>query len=228
MAQEFEPIREARAPKQDQQSALMAQAQQMMRTVREKVPDWSLEEPVSLKELLTRCAYDHDSISELSGSLVSDVHGILRASFQTAGLRISEWKSPEVIAEPSFDKARAQLSSLMTQAKDNLLATITRNDKVEDAVVLIDWQALEVLCSLARKGLQSARKFGDFAPLETFTQEEAEQLARLDIHKPLSGRRSVAQRREVLNAFREELDESDGKRATEDPEEFHGQDLAGL
>ena len=160
-----------------------------------------------LAELLSYYKKRHGSVSDLSQSLVSDVDGIFRDTCRSMGVDISDWRSPDVLCEPRFDQARSQLSNLMTGVRNNLVATIAKNNKLENAVVLLDWEAAELLLLLARKALQSEQRFGDFGRTETFTQEEAEQLARLEIHKPLSVRQLVAERRAALRAFAHEADD---------------------
>ena len=114
---------------------------------------------------------------------------------------VSKWQVPEVIVEPSLDKARSGLTRLMARTKLNLIATISKNDKVENAVALIDWRSLEVLCTLAEKGSETMQTFAKFAPSDEFSQEEARQLSRLEIHRPLPNRQSVESRRKMLRRF---------------------------
>jgi DNA-binding response OmpR family regulator len=191
------------------QGQLVERVRAVLRRVADRPPaatkGYAHAQPVA--ELLGRFNKRHDSVSDLSHSLVCDVDDIFRNTCRSIGLDISDWRSPDVLCEPRFDQARSQLSNLMTRVRDNLIATIAKNNKVENAVVLLDWQAAELLLFLARKALQSEQRFGDFERTETFTQEEAEQLARLEVHKPLSVRQSVAERRAALRAFADEADD---------------------
>ena len=244
MAQEFKPAPQVQNTKQQQQSFIAAQERQMSMVRARQADVWpsgegrlllkSGDRPFSMKELLARFAHNHDSTSQLCHSLTWGVHEILRDSFRSEGLDISEWRNPHVVAEPSFDKARSRLSTLMTLARDNLVATISKNDKVDNAVVLIDWKALEVLCSLARKGLELAQKFGDFAPMDEFTQSEAEELARLNIHKPLPTRQTAAARRAAMRALArqpntlasDEVQSMEVEEPVPERQELHGQSSA--
>src|SRR5258707_7218001 len=121
----------------------------------------------SLKALLAANVREHKSPSELADLLTWRVHHLLRRLFSTT------WADPIAIVEPSLDKARARLPALVARAKENLIVTITKNDKVENAVALIDWRVLEVICSLAQRGLESAQKFGELSADETFSAMEA-------------------------------------------------------
>jgi hypothetical protein len=114
------------------------------------------------------------------------------------------WSKPAPFVEPSLDKARTHLPSLMKRTKENLVTTITRNDRVENAVVLVDWRALEALCNFAEYALETMRTFGEPAG-DPFSPEEAKQLSRVGIHRPLPNRQAAAARRKAAKRFAEEL-----------------------
>jgi len=154
-----------------------------------------------LTEVLEATVSHHGSTAELGAFLTRRVHGLLKASFQAEGLDVSKWLEPEIIVEPSLDKARSSLTSLMARTKSNLIATISRNDKVESAVALVDWRSLEVLCSLAQIGSEAKLTFAEFAPSEKFSGDEARKLSEVEIHRPLPNRQSVASRRMMLQKF---------------------------
>ena len=158
----------------------------------------------NLKDVLKAATSNHASTEALGAFLAHRVHGILRRSFHTEGVDVSGWLDPEIIVEPSLDKARSGLTNLMTRTKSNLVATISKNDKVENAVMLVDWRSLEVLCMLAQKGLETKLMFAEFAPSDAFLPDEAQELSRIEIHRPLPNRQSVENRRMMLRKFSSE------------------------
>jgi hypothetical protein len=162
----------------------------------------------------------HASTEELGAFLANSVHGILKTSFHAEGIDVSEWLDPEVIVEPSLDKARSGLTALMARTKSNLVATISKNDKVENAVALIDWRSLEVLCTLARKGLETKLMFAEFAPSDAFSPDEAQELSRIEIHRPLPNRQSVGNRRMMLRKFSSEGVQSERTKERQTPLEM--------
>lgn len=162
----------------------------------------------SLKELLAQSTLKHDSTAELSNALTLRVHDILREWLEAEGVKISKLAAPEVITEPSLDRARSHLPALMASAKENLVATISKNDKVDNAVALIDWRALEILCLIARRTLDSTHKFSEFAAMDEFSSSDAKQLTSIELHKPLPYRQSVAERREALRTLSVQNEES--------------------
>jgi hypothetical protein len=212
MAQEFKPDQKKQEPiqgqHQEQMMLLLKQQEQMALLLKQRMKGEGkrgsvfgmTRHPASLKELLDETTLAHGSTVELSSFLTLGIHGILRDLFHSEGVNISEG-TPAVITELSLDKARTRLPNLMTLARQNLVATITKNNKVDNAVALVDCRALEILCALARMGLESTRKYDEFAPLDVFTPAEAEELARLDIHKPLPNRQTIAERREARRTF---------------------------
>ena len=187
---------QVQAPQPQQRQDTMRQQQQMMH--QQQIDS-------SLKKILARYASVHQSTAELSEFLTQRIRDIFRAVLQTEGIGVSGWDKPEVIVEPSLDKARAQLPSLMARAKENLIATITKNDKVENAVVLVEWQALETLCTLAQRGLDTMQKFGESTSHGEFSRDEAERLSRVEIHRPILHRQSVADRRDALRKLAPEV-----------------------
>jgi hypothetical protein len=178
----------------------------------------SVEMP--FQELLAQNVSRHKTMDELSSFLTWRIHALLRRLFRRTPYA---WSTPDVLVEPSFDRARSQLSSLMTATKENLIATITKNDKVDNAVALVDWRALEVLCSLAERGLEATQKFGEFAAYDKFSSEEALQLSQVDVHRPLAVRQTVAERREALRKFSMERPVSDDKSTFPEPESLNGE-----
>ena len=156
---------------------------------------------VDLTDVLRAAAGSHVSTAELGAFLAWRVHGILKTSFHAEGVDVSEWLDPEVIVEPSLDRARSGLTTLMARTRSNLVATISKNDKVENAVALVDWRSLEVLCTLARKGLETKLMFAEFAPRDEFSRDEARKLSQVEIHRPLLNRQSVRNRRMMLRKF---------------------------
>jgi hypothetical protein len=159
---------------------------------------------IGLDEFLNVCTSDHQSTAELSQSLTSRLHSILTEWARAGGVSGETWDKPDSFVEPSVDKARAHLPGLMKRTKQNLVTTITRNDRVEDAVVLVDWRALEALCDLAECGLETMRTFGEPSG-ETFSPEEAKQLSRVEIHQPLPNRQTAAERRAAVKKFFNEV-----------------------
>ena len=82
-----------------------------------------------LDQLLARWTPSHDDVYDLCQSLVSEFDGIARDTCRYAGLDISNWSYPRVLCEPRFDRARSQLSNLMTEVRSNHVAMIAKNNR---------------------------------------------------------------------------------------------------
>jgi len=158
------------------------------------------EELSELRILLQQETPKYGSVGELSEILTVRINELINAILRLRGVQVSKQPSPKIVFQGSYEKARSGLSSLMTSAQANLVATISKRDAPEDAIALVNCGALDLILNLAEQGLIGEPKFGDLMP-DPIEPEVAARIAALNIHIPLPGRKTAAERRRM----REEL-----------------------
>jgi hypothetical protein len=155
-----------------------------------------------LPRFLGENAATHASTTELGAYLTGRVRELIGQALREQGHMLGEPLEPTTVVECSYDRARARLAGLMSSARENLVATITKRDSIDDAIALMYWPALDFILNLAEKGLSGEQKFGDLVT-ERVPADEAATFTTLDIHRPLAYRQAVAERRAVREQLRD-------------------------
>jgi prevent-host-death family protein len=157
-----------------------------------------------LRSLLDSTVAMPESANALGELLTDRVNEVVGTAFRRQGRDVHA-RPQAAVVELSYDKARSRLAGLMADVRKRLVATITKRGAVEDAVVLMDWRALDLVLGLAEKQLKRGQPFGDLVT-ESVGPETAAAIAALDIHRPLTHRQTPAERREVRKALARETE----------------------
>ena len=179
MAQEFKPAPQVQNTKQQQESChrsaraadVNGQSSPGGRVAVRRGPAFAeIRRPTVLDERASRtlCPQPRFNLAVVRALLRGEFTSILRDSFRSEGLDISKWRSPHVVAEPSFDKARSRgYPALMTLARDNLVATISQKRQGRKRCCPDRLESIGSSLLARPQGIWSRpEKFGDFAPMD--------------------------------------------------------------